>query len=174
MASLPVQLSQRVLPLVSLAVLGLGLAGPALSPTLYIIVVLVLHCGLLFQSALSAAGAVAAWRNLSRQFKRPSAACVSTELEAGDSLAASAIEHVVIVAAFHESLSTLRQTLDVLASHASAASYVVCLALEQREDGAELKAKLVLEQYALAFAQITYTIHPSDTIGGACSSSRPR
>ena len=172
MAALPLQLAQRVLPLVSLAVLGLGLVGPALSPTTYIVVALVLHCGLLFQSTLSAAGAVAAWRSLARQ-STPSA-CASVELETADALDPSAVEHVVILAAFHESLSTLRQTLDVLASHASAALYVICLALEQREDGAELKAKLLLDQYALAFAEITYAIHPGDTVGGACADLRPR
>jgi len=58
------RLAQRALPIISMAALGLAVNGPSRFPTLYVSIALLLHCGLLFQAALSVLGAVAAWRGV--------------------------------------------------------------------------------------------------------------
>ena len=88
-------------------------------------------------------------------------------------MAPAFVEHVIIIAAYKESLATLQQTLAGLASHGRASTYTVCLALEANEPGADLKAQMLLDAFARYFGEMTFTIHPSDVIGGARRRTMP-
>jgi cellulose synthase/poly-beta-1,6-N-acetylglucosamine synthase-like glycosyltransferase len=76
------------------------------------------------------------------------------------------IEHIILVPAYNEELITLQGTLNILASHARAkASYRICLAMEQRESGAEKKAKILIDKYQESFLEIISSLHPADLEG---------
>ncbi|KAJ3016843.1 UNVERIFIED_CONTAM: hypothetical protein HDU68_012003, partial [Siphonaria sp. JEL0065] len=78
------------------------------------------------------------------------------------------IYHVIIIPNYKESIETLVETLDVLASHPiSKSNYKVCLAMEEGEAGCEEKAKLLLERFQSEFHTLTYTVHPKNIPGEA-------
>jgi hypothetical protein len=63
-------------------------------------------------------------------------------------------------------MSTLTQTLSILASHPLAKStYKVCLAMEEREAGSRAKGDTLRTQYVDKFRDITVSIHPSGLPG---------
>jgi len=71
------------------------------------------------------------------------------------------VNHLIVLPNYKESLSILREALDVLSSHDIARTqYTVCLAMEENEAGAAEKALALEEMYADAFFSITHTIHP--------------
>lgn len=73
------------------------------------------------------------------------------------------LPQLIIVPSYKETMSTLRQTLAILASHPLAShTYKVCLAMEQREEGARRKGLQLCEEFASRFMDITVTIHPGD------------
>ncbi|KAJ3071857.1 hypothetical protein HDU98_004707 [Podochytrium sp. JEL0797] len=88
-------------------------------------------------------------------------------LEDGESqLAVRDIFHVVVIPNYKESIETLTETLDVLASHPLArTNYKVCLAMEATEDGCEQKAVRLTAQFDAAFHTVTYTVHPKNLPG---------
>ncbi|KAI9343145.1 glycosyl transferase family group 2-domain-containing protein [Obelidium mucronatum] len=74
--------------------------------------------------------------------------------------------HVIVVPNYKESVGTLTETLDVLASHSLAkTNYKVCLAMEENEAGSEAKAVDIIAGYTGLFHTITYTVHPKDIPG---------
>ncbi|KAJ3071856.1 hypothetical protein HDU98_004706 [Podochytrium sp. JEL0797] len=76
------------------------------------------------------------------------------------------IFHVIVIPNYKESLETLTETLDVLASHALAkTNYKVCLGMEATEEGCEAKALSLTTQYASSFHTITSTVHPKNLPG---------
>ncbi|KAJ4272077.1 hypothetical protein NW762_000787 [Fusarium torreyae] len=102
----------------------------------------------------------------------------STTSEAGDSDpefytdgvsgACDNVVHAIIIPNYKEELDTLRETLDVLASHSQAHySYDVYLGMEQREDNAETKALGLIQEFVKKFRSIDFTLHPSDIPGEA-------
>ncbi|KAJ3065482.1 hypothetical protein HDU98_011150 [Podochytrium sp. JEL0797] len=73
------------------------------------------------------------------------------------------ILHVIVIPNYKESIETLKETLDVLASHAIAkTNYKICLGMEETEEGCQAKALSLATHYATSFHTITYTIHPKD------------
>jgi cellulose synthase/poly-beta-1,6-N-acetylglucosamine synthase-like glycosyltransferase len=73
----------------------------------------------------------------------------------------SSVSHIIILPNYKESMETLTETLDVLASHEQALSnYSVVLAMEGSEAQAVVKAKTLVRMYQDHFALITFTIHP--------------
>jgi hypothetical protein len=63
-------------------------------------------------------------------------------------------------------IETLRETLDVLASHDIARSqYRVCLAMEESEESAREKASVYELDYSSSFLEICYTLHPKGLAG---------
>lgn len=96
------------------------------------------------------------------------------------------VRHVIVIPNFKEDLGTLKETLDVLASHARAKSqytvgfflllvlfsfkilthlYQICLAMEETEPNAESKALHLIQLYSPRFSNIVYTLHPKDLPG---------
>ncbi|EJU00733.1 hypothetical protein DACRYDRAFT_100772 [Dacryopinax primogenitus] len=83
-----------------------------------------------------------------------------------------AVEHIIILPNYKESLGTLRETLDVLASHPLAnRMYKVCLAMEERESGSGEKAALLADEYGRAFLEIAYCLHPAGIPGESAGKS---
>ncbi|ROT39788.1 hypothetical protein SODALDRAFT_273577 [Sodiomyces alkalinus F11] len=103
-------------------------------------------------------------------------ACSASSSEAGDidlqpypeasEEAATAVIHAIVIPNYKEEVDTLRETLDVLASHPQAtASYDVYLAMESREPNVQVKAGNLVQLYAKKFRSINYTVHPADIPG---------
>ncbi|KAI1329635.1 glycosyl transferase family group 2-domain-containing protein [Xylariaceae sp. FL0255] len=99
----------------------------------------------------------------------------STSSEAGDQdsdffadsdCAIDRVVHAIIIPNYKEEIDTLRETLDVLASHPQAReTYDVYLAMEVREQNAETKAMNIIQEFAKKFRSIDFTLHPSDILG---------
>ncbi|KAM7206960.1 Glycosyl transferase family group 2 domain containing protein [Rhypophila sp. PSN 637] len=88
------------------------------------------------------------------------------ELSSDADIAPDRIIHAIIIPNYKEENDTLRETLEVLASHPQARNtYDVILGMEAREHGAELKAAMFVNEFAKKFRSIDYTIHPSDIPG---------
>ncbi|KAM0437718.1 hypothetical protein ACHAPT_002083 [Fusarium lateritium] len=99
--------------------------------------------------------------------------CSSTTSEAGDigpelytdgvSGAGDNVIHAIIIPNYKEEPDTLKETLEVLASHPQAQdSYDVYLGMEQREANADTKALGLIQEFAKKFRSIDFTLHPSD------------
>ncbi|KAL2756836.1 hypothetical protein ACRALDRAFT_2041425 [Sodiomyces alcalophilus JCM 7366] len=102
--------------------------------------------------------------------------CSASSSEAGDielepysdttDEAAATVIHAIIIPNYKEDVDTLRETLDVLASHPQAkASYDVYLAMESREPNVQVKAGNIAQLYAKKFRSIDFTVHPADIPG---------
>ncbi|KAH7358824.1 glycosyl transferase family group 2-domain-containing protein [Plectosphaerella cucumerina] len=102
-------------------------------------------------------------------------ACSSASSEAGDidlepytdaDPLDDTVIHAIIIPNYKEEVDTLRETLDVLASHPQARGcYDIYLAMEIRETNVELKAGGLVQEYLKKFRSIDYTLHPSDIPG---------
>ncbi|KAM0262366.1 hypothetical protein ACHAQJ_001835 [Trichoderma viride] len=78
------------------------------------------------------------------------------------------IIHAIVIPNYKEEMDTLRETLDVLASHPQAQScYDVYLGMELRETGGESKALSLIQRFVKKFRSIDYTLHPGDIPGEA-------
>ncbi|KAG5754456.1 hypothetical protein H9Q70_002907 [Fusarium xylarioides] len=78
------------------------------------------------------------------------------------------VVHVIIIPNYKEDVDTLRETLDVLASHPQAHySYDVYLGMEHRESSAETKALELIQEFTKKFRFLDFTLHPSDIPGEA-------
>jgi hypothetical protein len=99
----------------------------------------------------------------------------SSSSEAGDldpelfndgDIAPDRIVHAIVIPNYKEENETLRETLEVLASHPQARNtYDVYLAMEQRESNADTKALRFINEFQKKFRSIDFTIHPSDIPG---------
>ncbi|KAH6588753.1 hypothetical protein BASA50_003966 [Batrachochytrium salamandrivorans] len=76
------------------------------------------------------------------------------------------VAHIIVIPNYKETMDTLCETLDVLASHRRAITqYKICMAMEEAEQGSSEKAQELLRIYGPHFFEITYTIHPSGRPG---------
>ncbi|KFY94455.1 hypothetical protein V500_03243 [Pseudogymnoascus sp. VKM F-4518 (FW-2643)] len=76
--------------------------------------------------------------------------------------------HAIVIPNYNEELDTLKETLEVLASHPQARySYDIYLGMEQREINGESKAKGIIKEFVQKFRSIDYTLHPADIPGEA-------
>ncbi|KAL2168106.1 hypothetical protein VTG60DRAFT_370 [Thermothelomyces hinnuleus] len=83
-----------------------------------------------------------------------------------DDIAPDRVIHAIVIPNYKEENDTLRETLEVLASHPQARStYDVYLAMEQREHNAEAKAASFANEFSKKFRSIDFTVHPSDIPG---------
>jgi hypothetical protein len=81
-------------------------------------------------------------------------------------IAPDRVIHAIVIPNYKEENDTLRETLEVLASHPQARNtYDVYLAMEQREHNAETKAMRFTNEFAKKFRSIDFTIHPPDIPG---------
>lgn len=69
------------------------------------------------------------------------------------------LSHAFIIPNYKEDMSTLKQTLDMLASHRYAIYYTIVLAMEAKEAEAEEKASQLQTQYKGRFKTVLYTMH---------------
>ncbi|KAK4614109.1 hypothetical protein CLAFUW4_08867 [Fulvia fulva] len=75
---------------------------------------------------------------------------------------------VIILPAYKEEMSTLEETLKVLASHDQAAeSFHVYLAMEEKEEKSAFKAASLCRTFERAFYRMSYTVHPAGIPGEA-------
>ncbi|KDN41059.1 hypothetical protein K437DRAFT_180340 [Tilletiaria anomala UBC 951] len=84
------------------------------------------------------------------------------------------IQHVILIPAYKEEMSTLKDTIGVLASHPLAStSYRICLGMEEREAGAVKKAETLVQFYRAqhVFLDICYSIHPGTIVGESAGKS---
>ncbi|KAI1173865.1 glycosyl transferase family group 2-domain-containing protein [Nemania sp. FL0916] len=76
--------------------------------------------------------------------------------------------HAIIIPNYKEEMDTLRETLDVMASHPLARdTYDVYLAMEAREQNVEVKAMTIIQEFVKKFRSIDFTLHPFDLPGEA-------
>ncbi|UKZ66755.1 uncharacterized protein TrAtP1_007926 [Trichoderma atroviride] len=88
--------------------------------------------------------------------------------EGKDGIQSGPIIHAIVIPNYKEEVETLRETLDVLASHPQAhICYDVYLGMELREAGGESKALSLVQRYIRKFRSIDYTLHPADIPGEA-------
>ncbi|SMQ51797.1 unnamed protein product [Zymoseptoria tritici ST99CH_3D7] len=74
----------------------------------------------------------------------------------------------IILPAYKEEVSTLEETLRVLASHPQARqSYHVYLAMEEKEENSAVKAASLCRTFEASFLRISYTVHPANLPGEA-------
>ncbi|KAI7084879.1 hypothetical protein KC356_g6386 [Hortaea werneckii] len=75
---------------------------------------------------------------------------------------------VIILPAYKEEITTLEETLRVLASHPRARqSYHIYLAMEEKEENSSLKASALIQSFQRAFYRMSYTVHPQNIPGEA-------
>ncbi|KAI0029813.1 glycosyl transferase family group 2-domain-containing protein [Vararia minispora EC-137] len=76
------------------------------------------------------------------------------------------VVHLIIVPNYMEDVSTLKSTLDVLASHPRARTqYEICLAMEQKEACASEKAAHLASLHEKSFRAVVPSYHPSGVPG---------
>jgi hypothetical protein len=93
-------------------------------------------------------------------------ATVAKALPDVDVIAWEDVRHVVIIPNYSESLSKLRQTLSTMAAADGARESVIpVLAMEAAEEGCELKARELFEEFGGAFNDLLVTYHPKGIIG---------
>ncbi|KAK3341152.1 glycosyl transferase family group 2-domain-containing protein [Lasiosphaeria hispida] len=81
-------------------------------------------------------------------------------------IAPDRVIHAIVIPNYKEENDTLKETLEVLASHPQARNtYDVYLAMEQRENNADTKAARFTNEFSKKFRSIDFTIHPSDIPG---------
>ncbi|CAH0049945.1 unnamed protein product [Clonostachys solani] len=86
----------------------------------------------------------------------------------GEHSTADPVIHAIVIPNYKEEIDSLKETLEVLASHPQAHnSYDIYLGMEQREQGGEAKALALIEEFAKKFRSIDYTVHPGDIPGEA-------
>ncbi|RCI15446.1 hypothetical protein L249_3428 [Ophiocordyceps polyrhachis-furcata BCC 54312] len=84
----------------------------------------------------------------------------------GTYVSEDSVIHAIIIPNYKEELDTLKETLDVLASHPRAQfSYDIYLGMEQREVNGESKALSLIQEFVKKFRSIDYTLHPADIPG---------
>lgn len=76
------------------------------------------------------------------------------------------LPHILIIPSYKETISTLRQTLAILASHPlSSKTYHICLAMECREEGSLPKGELLAREFEGKFVEIAISLHPENLPG---------
>jgi Glycosyl transferase family group 2 len=82
------------------------------------------------------------------------------------------IHHVVIIPNYKEPLATLRRTLRALADQKTVAGRIsAVLAMEAKEDGAEVKARMLQDEFREALGGVFFTLHPSNLPGEVAGKS---
>ncbi|KAK0551051.1 hypothetical protein OC846_003429 [Tilletia horrida] len=155
----------------------LGILGPVYAPITTSLTLVFIHVVFLACQTRSFWGMLAAyWGTLKHSrvdwpdhYQRERNKIFQRDGECMDVLDYRHVQHVIIVPAYKEDVSTLRETLDVLASHPLAqTSYRVCLGMEEREAGAVAKAQALIEHYQTtrrSFVDMTFSLHPGNIVG---------
>ena len=163
---------QRVPGLWLLALLPFAVLGPVYLPAQFGIYYFILHFLFALNNCRSAYGMYVCYNNakLASVTAWLQKYCVETGTVDGNDtrhdLPYEHVVHVIILPNYKEDIDTLRETLDVLASHTrSVSQYKVCLAMEETEKGCEEKAQGLMNMYAESFYEITYTVHPAGRSG---------
>ncbi|KAI8909557.1 hypothetical protein EDD86DRAFT_190817 [Gorgonomyces haynaldii] len=165
-------LLQRLLGVWNVSFVVLCFLGPFYTPTAYSIYYVFLHIIYAINNVRTFWGAYQGYIQSVRHSKTDwvqrycDKACVSSIYDPRHDLPYSSVQHIIIIPNYKESFDTLCETLDVLASHEMALTqYMVCLAMEQAEQGATEKAKNIIQIYQDSFYHITFTLHPANQPG---------
>ncbi|PWN32208.1 uncharacterized protein FA14DRAFT_127241 [Meira miltonrushii] len=174
-------LLQRLPFVAHVGMLVLSAIGPFFAPHMLAFCVVFTHIVFFVCQSRTAYGIYRAWVGVRAHSQRDWVEYFEHErasLEACDRaqhiLPLEDVQHVIILPAYKEEMATLRETLDVLASHPLAKTmYHVCLGMEEREDGAAIKAQMLSDAYRAKgrFADITYSIHPGNIVGESAGKS---
>lgn len=174
-------LLQRLPFVAHLGMLILSAMGPFVAPHTLAFCVVFTHITFFACQSRTAYGIYRAWvgvrahaqRDWSEYFEQERASLEACD-RAQHILPLDQVQHVILLPAYKEEMATLRETLDVLASHPLAKTmYHVCLAMEEREEGAAIKAQMLSDAYRAKgrFADITYSIHPGNIVGESAGKS---
>ncbi|KAK0527312.1 hypothetical protein OC835_005016 [Tilletia horrida] len=170
-------LLQRTPILSHLFLVLLGIFGPVYCPMITSVSLVLIHVVFIACQTRSFWGMIAAYRGVLRHsrtdwpdhYQRERNRIFQRDGECMDVLDYRHVQHCIILPAYKEDLSTLRETLDVLASHPLAqTSYRVCLGFEEREVGAVAKAEALIEHYQTtrrAFVDMAFSLHPANIVG---------
>ncbi|KAI8607613.1 hypothetical protein BC830DRAFT_104698 [Chytriomyces sp. MP71] len=164
-------LLQRIPGTLILLLFPLLMLGPYYAPVFFSVYFIFLTFAVFFLSVRSALGIFATWVKFIVEkdvdwMKLRTEEMHRRKLTGEAEMAVTDIVHVVVVPNYKESMETLVETLDVLGSHDLASTnYVVCLAMEETEDGCVEKAEALTRMYGEAFRLLTYTVHPKNIAG---------
>ncbi|KAI8926469.1 hypothetical protein BC831DRAFT_456278 [Entophlyctis helioformis] len=165
-------LLQRVPGLLNIALILFCLYAPANAPWAFAFYYSVLHAVFFANVSRTVYGTYVAYTHSKAHSMTDWHARYCREIGAADGsdtahdLPFDQIMHIVIIPNYKETMDTLCETLDVLASHRRAITqYRVCLAMEESEKGASEKALELLQAYGDSFFEITYTVHPAGRPG---------
>ncbi|KAJ3043586.1 hypothetical protein HDV00_004687 [Rhizophlyctis rosea] len=163
---------QRVPGLWLVALLPFAVLGPVYAPAQFGIYYFILHMLFAINNCRSAYGMYVCYNNAKMYSVTDwlQKYCDETGTVDGNDtrhdLPYEHVTHIIILPNYKEDIDTLRETLDVLASHTRAVTqYRVCLAMEETEKGCEEKAQGLMNLYAESFYEITYTVHPAGRPG---------
>ncbi len=160
---------QRIPIMLHLIFGTLVIAGPTYCPLLYTTTLFLLHSILCISNVQCLWGTYCAWKGVEycsqcdwyEVWKHKSKDVSFNILSSFIKPSFDRIEHVILIPSYKDELNTLRETLDILASHTRAkANYRICLAMEKRETGAERKALCLVDEYRGAFLEIISSLHP--------------
>lgn len=160
-------LLQRLLGVWNLVFLLLCIAGPTHAPIAYALYYATLHMFFISNNLRTFWGVYQAYTGTITHSKTDwvgrycEHAGVASPLDRRHDLPYSSISHTIIIPNYKETMDTLSDTLDVLASHEMALThYKICLAMEEAEPNAENKARSLIRYYQDSFFYITFTLHP--------------
>lgn len=160
---------QRLPIILHSGVLVLAIFGPWYFPSVVAALFFVTNMGFVFSQVRMAYGMIRCYWAIRTHWKTDWWAYYIQGLQSAPVAALETryspltLPQIIIVPSYKETMSTLRQTLAILASHPLAPhTYKVCLAMEQREEGARRKGQQLAEEFAARFLDITVTIHPGD------------
>jgi hypothetical protein len=158
---------QRVPGLLVLFIIPWALIGPLATPVAFGVYYIFLHLMCLLSNLRSAYGIYAGYYScletsttdfMAKYLLKTGA---RSALDESHDLPIGTISHIIILPNYKETLETLCESLDVLASHSIALTqYRICLAMEESEENSIIKAQNLVKMYSDFFFEITYTIHP--------------
>lgn len=163
---------QRMLGVWNIGFIIFCFIGPVMYPILYSAYFIILHVIFAVQNVRNYIGSYNGYHQCVKHSKTDWAqrycdeANVTSIHGLAHDLPFGSVNHIIIVPNYLESMETLIDTLDVLASHDMAlTNYIVCLAMEETEYEATRKGDSLVHMYRDSFLSIVFTLHPSDTAG---------
>jgi hypothetical protein len=163
---------QRVPGILVLCVIPWSFLGPLLTPVSFGIYFMMLHLMLISSNIRSAYGIYSGYYSCLKasttDYLQKYLLKTGTRHGSDEShdLPIDTISHIIILPNYKETLDTLCESLDVLASHTKALTqYRICLAMEESEEKSIIKAQNLVKMYADFFFEISYTIHPAGRKG---------
>eukprot|EP01026_Neomeris_dumetosa_P036548 TRINITY_DN29520_c0_g1_i1.p1 TRINITY_DN29520_c0_g1~~TRINITY_DN29520_c0_g1_i1.p1 ORF type:complete len:571 (+),score=47.22 TRINITY_DN29520_c0_g1_i1:96-1808(+) len=161
-----------IAPMIFFASLTCAFAGPVLFPSTWIQTVMIVLTYYYYVALKVGWRLITAWLCVKRTAKRYQEGCMQKKdnslddkVKESGQLAIQVNElnrwyHMFVIPNYKEDASVLQSTLRSLGEHGDACKrYIVVLAMENREEGHEMKAKLLLEEFEQSFLRLVFTSH---------------